>query len=772
MITYIKALLWVLLIFSTQQLPAQRVHIIPEPMEVIEKEGSFVFNAQTLICVASADTGMIKTVNLFRGKLEHMTGMLLPVKSNHSATSSNCIRIERHPDAGSREAYTLNITEKGIIIRASSTAGIFYGLESLLQTVTSHSINASATDKRKEKGWTSPCADISDMPRFPYRGMHLDVSRHFFPASYIKNYLDILAEFKINVFHWHLTDSHGWRLEIKKYPRLTTVGAWRADRPGIPMTVAEPTGKDEPAEYGGFYTQEEVKDIVQYARLRNIEIIPEIEMPGHCTAALVAYPQFSDLGNTVPLLMPCGYKGDLLHNFCAGYDSTYTFLEDILTEVIEIFPSGYVHIGGDEVRPGPWLGCSRCTERMKREGLKTARELQAYFTRRIDSFITARGKRMVGWDEILDADIEKSSVAMSWHGDSKAQEAAAKGNQVIMTPYWYTYFDFYQSPPDLEEYITYARLNIDSVYAFDPVPETFTEQQAKFILGGEGCLWTENIATEKRVEYMLLPRLCALAEALWTPVNRKDYSRFITKIERQFSSFDARDINYARSMYNVDIIPVYDSLLRKVRIRLTDQTYKYPIHYTLDGKNPTTRSLKYTAPFLLDESTIVKALAFKDHAAAGKINTDSFSLHKAVGGIISSEPAIAGINRLSDGIFGTGEPYDRRWVLITDSVLSANIDLEKERFLQRVSLRFMEDEAGNIFLPAAITISGSEDGIHYRNIYEGSHKTIPQNERRHTVIHNKLFTQKARYIRIVIRNAGLNKEKEKNIMLLDEIVIE
>ncbi|MEO6722673.1 MAG: family 20 glycosylhydrolase, partial [Ferruginibacter sp.] len=606
----------------------------------------------------------------------------------------------------------------------------------------------------------------------------LDVSRHFFSTTFIKRYLDILAMYKINTFHWHFTDSHGWRLEIKQYQKLTSVGAWRADRSGIPMTIAPVTQPNEPATYGGFYTQEEVREIIQYATDRSITIIPEIEVPGHCTAALVAYPEFNDLDNSVPLLMPCGYPGDLKHNFCVSYDSAYIFIENILKEVMALFPSAYIHIGGDEVRGDPWLGCSRCRLLMKEKGFTTAKQLQAYFTKRIDSFVESNGKHIIGWDEILADQVSPKSIGMAWHGPETAVEDIRKGYDVVMTPFHYTYFDFYQSDPQLEPDISYAALSLDTVYAFNPTPGALSPQQTSHILGLEACLWTENIATEKRAEYMLLPRLLALAEVAWTPLERKNYQRFIRKTEIQFKRLDALGIAYATSVYNVAIRPKFDPAKKTVSIKLNKQVIDYPVYYTTNGTAPSPAAKKYTQPIVVNHTTVVKAAVFNKTKPLGKISIDSVTLHKVIGAKVKVEampinkPGPA-LSNLTDGIFGSVEPYDGRWIFFTDSLLNFTIDLSKVQPVHSISLNCMEDQVGNIFLPAQIEFFSSLDGKVFTKQHTVINKKVPEQLLRHI----KKFTTppsnvSARFIRITIRNANVFKEREKNMLFFDEIVVQ
>jgi hexosaminidase len=739
---------------------SQQVRIIPEPVSLVETGGYFPLTGSMRMDVASNDEVVIHTANQFRKNLQQERNIKF---SNDKGASVFTITID---SSQKKEGYSLSVTSGEINITAADAAGLFYAFQTIKQLL------PAGAEKQNASSLKIPCVDITDYPRYAYRGMQLDVSRHFFPAPYIKRFIDILASYKINTFHWHLTDSHGWRLEIRQYPRLTAVGAWRADRKGVPMTIAPPTQPGEKADYGGFYTQEQVKDIIQYAKERFITIIPEIEMPGHCTAALVAYPQYSDLNNPVPLLMPCGYPGDLKHNFCVGYDSTYIFLNNILKEVMDLFPSEYVHIGGDEVRGDPWLTCPRCRKRMEQNGLTTAKQLQAYFTKRIDSFITANGKRTIGWEEILADNISPTATGMVWHQQEGAVDHVRKGYDVVMMPYHYTYFDFYQSDPRLEKYITYAPLFLDTVYAFEPSPAGISEEESKHILGVQGCLWTENIETADRVEYMLLPRLLALAEVGWSPAKNKNYPAFVKKVENEFRRFDAAGINYAKSMYNVSILPSYDSANKSVVVKLADQTQLYPIFYTLDGSVPTPASKRYGQPFKIKKKAVVKTATFDGARQLGKVNTDTFSIHSIVGAHIVGNGGTS-LSKLNDGIYGTVEPYDGKWTLFTDTVVTIIADMHEQRSVHSVKLRFMEDQVGNAFLPKTVEIYLSNDGKTFRKIKTLSNSRIPESLLRHVKVMSANFpAAKYRFIKVVVKNANLSAEPSKNIMLLDEITVE
>jgi hexosaminidase len=755
---------------------ANRIEIIPEPVQIVERNGNFMLSNATIVYAEAEDSITKSTINYFIQGVFDQTGMRLTTKVGATSKPDRAILIQMLRPLGkfsSNESYELDIGGSSVKITTSGEAGLFYAFQSLLQLLPS---NLGSNQKEI----LIPCADIYDYPRFGYRGMHLDVSRHFFSASFIKHYLDILSRYKINHFHWHFTDSHGWRMEIKKYPRLTSVGAWRAERQNTPMTIALPTQIGEAAGYGGFYTQEEIEDIIRYAKERFITIIPEIEMPGHCTAAVVAYPEYTCLNNPVPLLMPTGYAGDLLHNFCAGYDSTYIFLNDILKEVMDIFPSEYIHIGGDEVRGASWLNCPRCKKRMEEKGYTTARELQAYFTARIDSFVTANGRKSIGWDEILEAgDLSPGAAVMSWRGTAGGIEGAKKGHKVVMTPYRYTYLDFYQSDPALEPDITYWHLYLDSVYAFEPL--TGLDQQAgENVMGVQACLWTENIKSEERVEYMLLPRMIALAEVAWSPPAKKDYRRFIDKLENELSYLSDQEINYAKSMYNISIKPHFDSTSTKPVIRLHDQVAgKYSIRYTIDGTKPTGKSALYEGPVTMQRSTTIRSALFHNQKMLGKVNGQHFPLHSAIGlkaevlPETSDKDALAAYQKLTDGILGTIEPYDGRWMFFRDSIVTITINLQQTTPLKKISFRMLEDKVGNAFLPGKINVAVSQDGKEFKDVFGIANRKLPQQDLRHIVTYEKPLRTKAKSVRIQFtRGSAINGQPAEKLMFVDEIAIQ
>jgi hexosaminidase len=419
------------------------------------------------------------------------------------------------------ESYYLQVTPEGIVVRAARPAGIFYALQTLRQLFPAE---IERSQKIQECEWTVPAVLIEDAPRFQWRGMMLDTARHIYPVEFIKRFIDLLALHKLNVFHWHLTDDQGWRVEIKKYPKLTRVGAYRTASP-LPSEPEELDGKP----YGGFYSQEQIKDVVSYAARRFVAVVPEIDMPGHSMAALAGYPELGCSGGPYAVPSRWGVKKDV---YCAGNERVYAFLEDVLAEVLDLFPSQVIHIGGDEVPRDRWKQCSKCQDLIKRKGLKDEDELQSYFVQRMEKFLKSRGRRLIGWDEILEGGLPPRAMVMSWRGIEGGVKAASAGHKVVMCPVSHCYFDYRQSwdkkaePPAIGE----EALLLEKVYAFNPIPEALPSQAAQHVLGAQGNVWTEYIPASRQVEYMAYPRGTALAEVMWSPSNSHDFQNFMQRL--------------------------------------------------------------------------------------------------------------------------------------------------------------------------------------------------------------------------------------------------
>lgn len=508
--------------------------IIPAPMKAEAQEGQFQLTADTRIL---ADDQFKNEAQLLAARLRVATGYPIKIKSAPATPSASDIVLTAQ-DAGSdlgAEGYALSVQSKGVTVRATTAAGIFYGTQSLLQLLPPEIFSTNVANTM----WQVPCVQVEDHPRFGWRGFMLDVSRHFYTKAQVEQVLDLMALYKLNTFHWHLVDDQGWRIEIKKYPRLTQVGAWR-EGVGFGLDPKSTTAYDKRGRYGGFYTQRDIKEVVAYAAARHITIVPEIEMPGHSSAALRAYPQF--LCPNVQITLP--EKGGIFHGvYCAGNDGTFIFLGNILDEVTKLFPGKYIHIGGDEVNKSNWEHCNLCQARMKTEGLKDERELQAYFIRRIEKIVNDHGKALIGWSEIREGGLAPSAALMDWIGGGA--ESASSGHDVVMSPTKYCYFDHYQSTNHTAEPKAIGGyLPLSQVYEFDPVPENLAPEYQARVLGGQANLWTEYVAGFRHVEYMMFPRLDALSEDDWTPKDAKDWDDFQKRVATNEKRLDAMGVNY------------------------------------------------------------------------------------------------------------------------------------------------------------------------------------------------------------------------------------
>jgi hexosaminidase len=500
--------------------------IIPIPASFSYTTGNFSFGEKTRIQVLSKKGGDYKTAQYLSEQVQLLLGIKLKVIVSPKA-QKNAI-VLKTGSKGAKESYILEVTPTLVKVNGADDAGTFYGVQSLLQLM-----YASQNAKSIE------CILIKDKPSFQWRGMHLDVCRHFFPVEFVKKTIDMLAMYKINTFHWHLTDDQGWRIEIKRYPLLTSVGGWRDET--MVGHYTETDQKFDGKRYGGFYTQEQIKEVVQYAASRHVTVVPEIEMPGHAVAALSAYPEYSCTGGPFKTYTKWGVSDDV---YCAGKDETFTFLQNILDEVIPLFPGKYIHIGGDECPKTRWKACPACQKRMKDNGLKNEMELQSYFVKRIEKYIVSKGKKLMGWDEILEGGLPDEATVMSWRGTEGGIEAAKAGHDVVMCPGTYCYFDRYQGPENKEPLTIGGYLPIDTVYRFNPVPDVLSETEAQHILGAQANIWTEYILDEKHAEYMIYPRILAMAEILWSPKNTRNFAQFMDRLRNQTATFDKLNVNY------------------------------------------------------------------------------------------------------------------------------------------------------------------------------------------------------------------------------------
>ena len=519
--------------------PQTRYSIIPAPVSLTEIKGDFTFKENKIIVQPLNEE--TKLAADFLGLLVKNSTGLNPEISEGSKPAGGAVFMSLDTAIKNDEGYVLTIIPKKVIIRARSAAGLFYGVQTLRQLMP-----AEAEAQTPVNGFvlSVPACEIKDSPRFPYRGMHLDVSRHFFTADMVKRYIDLIALHKMNTFHWHLTDDQGWRIEIKKYPKLTEIGGFRKET--LVGHGGRPPFKYDNTRYGGYYTQDEVRDIIAYAKSRFVTIIPEIEMPGHALAALAAYPQLSCTGGPFEVYPRWGVVSDV---YCAGKEETFNFLEDVLTEVIDLFPSKYIHIGGDECPKDRWKKCPDCQKRIKDEGLKDEKELQSYFVRRIEKFLVSKGRKLIGWDEILEGGLAPEATVMSWRGTAGGIEAAKQKHDVIMTPNKYVYLDYYQCDPADQPLAIGGYLPLERVYSYNPLPSELTPEEQKHILGIQGNVWSEYIGTRDYLDYMACPRMFAIAETGWTPDRLKDFNDFLARFGVQRKRYDALGIKYFTGEY-------------------------------------------------------------------------------------------------------------------------------------------------------------------------------------------------------------------------------
>jgi hexosaminidase len=508
--------------------------IVPQPSKMTTRPGHFVLNARTTIATDAASVALGHQLARY---LEPATAFRFRVVTTAAPAGSIALRLDPSLKALGREGYTLDVRPSGITARAAGEAGLFYAIQTIRQLLPAEIFREAAVDGVE---WRIPAVSIEDVPRFAWRGGHLDVARHFMPKEFVKKYVDLLALHKLNSLHLHLTDDQGWRLEIARYPRLTEVGAWRKETL-VGRYQRDVEGRYDATRHGGFYTQADAKEIVAYARARQITVVPEIEMPGHAVAASAAYPELGVTGQPMEVATRWGIFSDIFN----AEPATISFLQNILAEVMQIFPGRYIHIGGDEAEKSKWKASAAMQARIRALKLKDEHELQSWFIRQMDTFLTSHGRRLVGWDEILEGGLAENAVVMSWRGTKGGIEAARAGHDVVMTPTSHTYFDYYQSKDrDREPLAIGGFLPLDVVYSYEPIPEGLEPRFARHVLGAQGQLWTEYMPTPKHVEYMAFPRLAALAEVVWTPKDRKDYSSFRKRLAAHLERLRVLDVNY------------------------------------------------------------------------------------------------------------------------------------------------------------------------------------------------------------------------------------
>jgi hexosaminidase len=698
--------------------------IIPLPASVTTGKGNFRFSSSTTLAFKKKDEALQTALSPLIIKCRQAAGIDLlankpgPERRRPSlikdlpANKSSIIEVKIDKTISEPEGYHLIIQPEKISLSAATPVGIFYGVQSLLQLLPDAIEEISL---QQGIDWTVPCVTIIDAPRFPYRGIMLDVARHYMPPEFIIKLIDLLAMQKMNRLHLHLTDSQGWRFESKKYPKLTQIGAWRK---GTPLnTTYDYDSRPADSLYGGFYTQDQLRVLVQYAATRFITIIPEIEMPAHSKSALAAYPEYACLDSTGK---PFAYPAQIQDEYCTK-DETFTFLTDILSEVMDVFPSTYIHVAGDEASKVNWRTCPICQKRMKEEGLKNVEQLQSYFITRIEKFVNSRGRSIIGWDEILQGGLAPNATVMSWTGIEGGIKAAQQHHTVIMTPGDYCYLDHYQSDAPGEPVAFGGLTTLSKTYSYDPIPKELTEEEAKYILGAQGNLWTEYVPTPAKAEYMIFPRAIALAEVDWTPQASRNYDHFVARLVQYIKRLDIYKVNYSRHLFDIRL----DSRLNNAGetiVSLSGVSGKYQIHYTVDGSLPTSHSPLYTTPFIIRQSCTLTAAVLADNDILDQLKK-SFVLHKATAKKVTLlTPPSKYYNKGGDaawvnGSLGNDERYnDDDWLGWEGQAFDGTIDFGTETLVSSLHTRFFHKPSAWIWMPRQLTVQVSADGVHFTTV--------------------------------------------------------
>jgi len=614
------------------------------------------------------------------------------------------------------EEYAIDITKKKVTVKASGTSGFRYAVQTMKQMLP---VEIFGHTPAPDADWTMVCATIKDAPRFGYRGMHLDVSRHFFDVAEVKRYIDIMEVHKMNTLHWHLTDDQGWRIEIKKYPRLTEVGSIRKG-----TVVKKNWGQYDGIPYGGYYTQEEIKDVIRYAESKGITIIPEIDLPGHMLAALTAYPELGCTGGPYEVWGRWGVADDVL---CIGKEETFTFIENVLEEIIGLFPSEYIHIGGDECPKVRWEKCPVCQAKIKELGLKDNGDfkaehyLQSYVTARIEKFLGEKGRKIIGWDEILEGELSPDATVMSWRGSEGGIKASKMGHDVIMTPNSHFYFDYYQSlDTDNEPFGIGGYIPVEKVYSYEPYTEDMDEDARSHILGVQANMWTEYVKTPEHLEYMILPRATALSEVQWTIPENKNWERFLAGLSHMAEIYETMGYNYAKTVYEVISSVSVNQEKNCVEVKLTTQG-DAPIRYTVDGTQPDENSALYTGPIEIRKGCTLKAIVLRDNMET-RTFVQKFEDSKALGRptVLNSDPLpkyrYGAPFSLTDGIRGTFSYATGAWTGWLGTPVDVTIELDGNTSYTEVVLSALVQKGEDIFNPLDLAVSISDNNTDFTEI--------------------------------------------------------
>jgi hexosaminidase len=729
-----------LLIAQLAQAQTKASDIIPRPQQVTDKPGSFEIRPDTKIHSPAE----------YREVAGLLAEWLYLGEESLTESKDASIVFLKSGDTSNPEAYEIYIGPERVTLTASDAAGAFLALHTFRQ------LQLLQPDMTQ-----IPCAEISDAPRFSYRGMHLDVSRHFFPVSFIKKFIDMMALYKYNTFHWHLTDGPGWRLEIRQYPLLTAQAAFRTHKTwkawwNGPRRYSH---EGDPGAYGGYYTQNEAREIVAYAARRGITVIPEIEMPGHSEEVLAVYPELS-----------CSGEPYTSGEFCIGNPKTYEFLENVLKEVMEIFPSEYIHIGGDEASTKHWAECTKCQQLKKEQGLKTEYELQSYLIRHMEKFLKSHDRKLLGWDEIMEGGLPADATVMSWRGMDAGIKAAKMGHDVVMVP-GQTYFDAYQSDPTTQPEAIGGFLPLNRVYEFDPMPEVLTPEQGVHILGTQGNLWTDYMPNTDHVEYMTWPRALALSEVAWSAKEHRNFEEFHRRLQSHYRLMQRNTINYYRPATFLNVVTKPDYENKRHAVTFLSEQYQPEIRYSTDGSVPSAGSALYTGPFHTTGKTLIKAAIFKNGEQQGGITIYTADYRKAVDKPVTFHTRWSDAypaqkeQTLTNGIRGSITYSDQQWLGYLRDV-DVTVDMEEIQPIHSVSIRFMQQPGPGVHLPEYVELQFSDNGTDFLTSGKLTHAKNPEGVLLDfETFHFETRGEPARYIRLKANNVM------RGFMFMDEILV-
>lgn len=716
--------------------------VIPMPQEItLVTDGEFTLSSGVKILYPEGNEAMRRNAAYLAAYLKQATGKDYVAEAGNAGKGN--ILLSLGLEAANPEAYQLKVDGEGVVISGASEAGVFYGIQTLRKSIP---VVANSTP-------VLAAVEVNDAPRFSYRGAHMDVSRHFFTVDEVKSYIDMMALHNMNRLHWHITDDQGWRLEIKKYPLLTEIGSQRKE-----TVIGHNTGEYDGKPYGGFYTQEEAREVVAYAAERYITVVPEIDLPGHMQAALAAYPHLGCTGGPYDVWTIWGISEDVL---CAGNDSVLTFIDDVLAEVMDIFPSEYIHIGGDECPKVRWKSCPKCQARAKALGIKgdakhtTEEYLQSFIINHGEKFLNAHGRQMIGWDETLEGGLAPNATVMSWRGEGGGIEAAKQQHNVIMTPNTYLYFDYYQTQDtDNEPLAIGGYLPLERVYSYEPMPKSLTPEEQKFITGVQANHWTEYIPTLSQLQYMALPRWAALCEIQWSQPDKKNYEDFLNRLPQLIQWYRAEGYNYATHVFDVtaDFQPNAEKGTVDVSLKTIDNA---PIHYTLDGTEPTAASSVADGMVSIDQDCTFQAVAIRP-AENSRILSEKIAFSKSTcKPIVANQPVnkqymFKGVTTLTDGLKGNGNYKTGRWIAFYRNDMDVTIDLQQPAEISTVAFNTCVEKGDWVFDARGITIEVSEDGETFTKVFSEEYPAMEESDRNGLYEHKLSFDPvKARYVHVV-----------------------